>query len=138
MKRARDRHGRGLRGPLAPPDVPLARTRGERFDDLVLEAIDHVEHRFTDQLARVQFVVADVPPATAPDDDTVAAGSVPLARLVRERATPTQVVFYRRPMELRAAGSDDLAGLVHDVVVEQIATVLGLDPSTVDPGYGEE
>ena len=36
--RRRDRHGRGLRGVLAPPGVPLYRTRTERFDDLVLQA----------------------------------------------------------------------------------------------------
>jgi hypothetical protein len=27
---------------------------------------------------------------------------------------------------------------VHDVVVEQVATLLGLEPETVDPDYGLE
>ena len=47
-RRRRDRHGRGLRGPLMPSvvsvgdltaRVPAAQTRGERFDDLVLDAV---------------------------------------------------------------------------------------------------
>ena len=33
----RDRHGRGLRGRLVPATVPLARTKAEIFDDLVLD-----------------------------------------------------------------------------------------------------
>ena len=37
--RRRDRHGRGLRGRLVPPGVPLYRSRAEQFDDLVLEAV---------------------------------------------------------------------------------------------------
>lgn len=134
----RDRHGRGLRGPLAPPELPLARTRAERFDDLMLDAVEHVEHRFSEQLARVEFAVEDVPPPEPPDDDTVCAGGVPLARLVRNGSAPTRVVFYRRPLELRATRPEDLATVLHDVAVEQIAVVLGLDPSAVDPGYGAD
>ncbi|MGB6612460.1 MAG: peptidase, partial [Trebonia sp.] len=36
--RRRDRHGRGLRGRLVPPGVPLYRTRAQQFDDMVLDA----------------------------------------------------------------------------------------------------
>ena len=36
-KRRRDRHGRGLRGPLLPPTLPGWRTRAERFDELMSE-----------------------------------------------------------------------------------------------------
>ena len=35
--RRRDRHGRGLRGPLIAPTLPAWRTRSEKFDDLVAE-----------------------------------------------------------------------------------------------------
>ena len=38
--RRRDRHGRGLRGPLLPPILPAWRTRAERFDELVTSAAD--------------------------------------------------------------------------------------------------
>jgi predicted Zn-dependent protease with MMP-like domain len=42
-------------------------------------------------------------------------------------------VVYRRPLEARAADRGDLADLVHDVVVDQVARLLGLDPDEVDP-----
>ena len=128
----RDRHGRGLRGPLLPSNLPAARTRSEVFDDLVLDAVEHLEHRWSQQLTEVEFAVEDVPPpGEAADQD----GEVPLARLVAARGrTPARIVLYRRPLEARAHDPLDLADLVHDVVVEQVAQLLGLDPDTVD-GY---
>jgi len=44
--RRRDRHGRGLRGLLVPMEVPLYRSRSERFDDLVLLAVSQLEPRW--------------------------------------------------------------------------------------------
>jgi predicted Zn-dependent protease with MMP-like domain len=38
----------------------------------------------------------------------------------------------------RADDEDDLGELVLDVVVEEFARLLGLDPHTVDPGYPDE
>jgi predicted Zn-dependent protease with MMP-like domain len=57
---------------------------------------------------------------------------VPLARLLPGRpgrpAVPPRIVLYRRPLELRADDRDTLADLVHDVIIEQVANLLGLDP----------
>jgi predicted Zn-dependent protease with MMP-like domain len=62
---------------------------------------------------------------------------VPLARLLPGGGGhPPRIVLYRRPLELRAVDRDDLEDLVHDIVVEEVAQFLGLDPETVDPGYG--
>ena len=36
----RDRRGRGVRGPLAPPGSPAEVSRGDRFGDLVVAAVD--------------------------------------------------------------------------------------------------
>ena len=131
--RHRDRHGRGLRGPLVPPGLPLARSRAETFDDLVLDAVEHLEDRWGQQLAQVEFAVEDVPALPARvDEDTV----IPLARLLpAEGSTPPRIVVFRRPLEARAADREDLADLIHDVVVEQVADLLGIDPGAVDPGY---
>jgi predicted Zn-dependent protease with MMP-like domain len=41
-------------------------------------------------------------------------------------------VLYRRPLEYRADDRDDLADLVHDVIVEQVANLLGLDPEDIE------
>jgi hypothetical protein len=54
------------------------------------------------------------------------------------QAQPTRIVVFRRPVEIRARGRDERAALVHDIVVEQVAELLGLSPETVDPRYGEE
>jgi predicted Zn-dependent protease with MMP-like domain len=47
-------------------------------------------------------------------------------------------VVYRRPVENRAKGREERAALVHEVVVEQVAEFLGVDPEAVDPQLGEE
>ena len=141
----RDRHGRGLRGPLVPAEVPLARSRAEQFDDLVLDAVEDLERRWERELAGVEFAVEDVPwvEQTDPDEalldsDVLDDAGVPLARLLPARReqgqdVPPRIVVYRRPLELRAHDREDLADLVRDVVVDQIATLLGRDPEEIDP-----
>ena len=44
-------------------------------------------------------------------------------------------MVYRRPLMARAENDDELSDLVFDVVVEEFAGFLGLDPDSVDPGY---
>jgi predicted Zn-dependent protease with MMP-like domain len=57
----------------------------------------------------------------------------------RERpARPARIVLYRRPLLARADGEEELAELVLDVIVEQFAHWLGVDPQIVDPGYPAE
>jgi hypothetical protein len=51
---------------------------------------------------------------------------------------PARIVLYRRPLLARADGQEELAELVLDVIVEQFAHWLGVDPQTVDPGYPAE
>ena len=138
--RRRDRHGRGLRGLLVPPDVPLYRSRSERFDDLVLLAVSQLEPRWEAELAGVEFGVEEIPPAEPASDDPE---PVPLARLEQgsgdgspsRPAQPARIVLYRRPLMARADGDEELGDLVLDVVVEEFARLLGLDPQIVDPGY---
>ena len=132
----RDRHGRGLRGRLVPASVPLARTRAEVFDDLVLDTVESLERRYSRELAGVEFAVEEVPPElNVYDTDVLEDGDVPLARLLPGRPgqtdLPPRIVLYRRPLEFRAIDRDDLADLVHDVIVEQVANLLGLDPDDI-------
>ncbi len=144
--RRRDRHGRGLRGPLAPAGSPLHRSRAERFDDLVLQAVAQLEPRWEAELSGVEFAVEEVPSADLPGEPAVPFGDdpVPLARLdpawpdpgdPANPARPARIVLYRRPLLARADGEEDLSELVLDVVVEEFARLLGLDPQVVDPGY---
>src|SRR3954454_474329 len=81
------RGGRGLRGHLAPVGVPLHRTRGEEFDDLVMDAVDELEEHWATELAGLEFAVEEVPtPAegTEFDPDVVLDRDVPLGRLYRD------------------------------------------------------
>ncbi|NHC13093.1 metallopeptidase family protein [Motilibacter deserti] len=132
--RRRDRHGRGIRGPLGPPSVPLSRSRAEVFDGLVLDAVEHLERRWEDRMRDIEIGVENVPPVEAPPDSP---DPVPLGRAFpRVGDLPPRIVVYRRPLETRALDRRDLADLVQDVVTEQVAELLGVDPATLDPGYG--
>jgi predicted Zn-dependent protease with MMP-like domain len=169
--RRRDRHGRGLRGVLVPPDVPLHRTRAERFDDLVLQAVARLEPQWEAHLSGIEFAVEEIPPADAPLNGPH--GPVPMSRLEpgtlpggpgapgalggpggeggqgagqafpgtpdtadeEDGPQPPRIVVYRRPLMARADGEDELGELVFDVVVEEFARILGIDPADVDPGY---
>jgi hypothetical protein len=169
--RRRDRHGRGLRGSLVPPGVPLYRSRSDRFDDLVLLAVSQLEPRWDAELAEMEFGVEEIPPVIPATDDPE---PIPLARLELRSAQPdippqglvppgsaqpggladrpdlerldlaavpgrrARIVLYRRPLMARADGEEELAELVLDVIVEQFARWLGVDPQTVDPGYPAE
>lgn len=128
----RDRHGRGLRRPLLPFGAPGHRTRAERFDDAVGDAVDRLEERWGQRWGRIEFGIEDVPPSDpAPWEDGVPLGRVFPADL----GQPTRVVLYRRPIEQRVEPAE-MAVLVRDVVAEQVGHVLGMDPEEVDPDYG--
>jgi len=139
--RRRDRHGRGLRGRLVPPGVPLYRSRSQQFDDLVLEAVARLEPRWETELSDVEFAVQEVP-----DTDTDDGEGIPLARIVRgspdssdpgNPAAGLRIVLFRRPLLARAEDEDELSELIFDVVVEEFAEILGVEPEVIDPGYGE-
>jgi predicted Zn-dependent protease with MMP-like domain len=129
---------------LTPADTPLYRSRSERFDDLVLQAVSQLEPRWETELSGIEFAVEEIPAAELPDDEP---DPVPLARLdpgsadtgnAEHPATPARIVLYRRPLMARADGEEELAELVLDVVVEEFARLLGIDPQAVDPGYPAE
>ena len=128
--RRRDRRGHGLRGPLAPPHVPVVRTRAERFDDAVLDALERLERRWATELAGVQVLVEEVPPAPAGH----AVEDVPLGRVEpAQRRRAARLVVYRRPVEARAHDARDLEELAQLVLTDLVADLLGLTPEQVDP-----
>ncbi|MCF4120134.1 metallopeptidase family protein [Antribacter sp. KLBMP9083] len=122
-----------MRGPLLPPGTPAHRTRAQRFDDLVLDVVDHLSRTWGAQLKGTEFGVEDVPPSDpAPWED----GGVPLGRCFpAEAGQPARVVVYRRPVEIRAVDDEDLAELAREVVVEQVAHLLARTPEEIDPRY---
>jgi predicted Zn-dependent protease with MMP-like domain len=119
-----------------PRDLPAWRSRRDRFDDRVLDAVERLEQRWADQLEGVEFAVEDIPPS---DPAPWEHDEVPLGRFFpAEGDLPPRVVVYRRPVESRAPDGPEAGALVHDVVVEQVAHLLGLTPEQVDPSYGTD
>jgi len=130
---------------LYPATVPAARSRSERFDALVLEALEPIEARWRTELTSLDVAVDDVPElrhgadqTSVSDQGVLGDGDIPLARLVpagvdrRGQPTRARIVVYRRPLEVRARDGADLAELVHEVLVEQVAAYLGLDPDIIE------
>ncbi|WP_081448055.1 metallopeptidase family protein [Sanguibacter keddieii] len=131
----RDRRGRGMRGPLLPMSVPAHRTRAERFDEHVLATVQRLEAAWGRELAGTEFAVEDVPPS---DPAPWEHGGVPMGRYFpAESGQPDRILVYRRPVESRAADAGDLVDLVRDVLVEQVAHMLGRRPDEIDPHYRE-
>lgn len=131
----RDRRGRGMRGPVLPTSVPAHRTRAERFDECVLATVQRLERAWGKELAGTEFAVEDVP---ASDPAPWEHGGVPMGRYFpAEAGQPGRVLVYRRPVENRAVDANDVAEIVRDVVVEQVAHLLARSPEEIDPHYRE-
>ncbi len=124
-----------MRGPAVlplRPGSPALRTARQRFDAVVLDVVAELEERWHDRLGLVEYAVEDTP--QLPDD--WGTRTVPLSSLVRGTgARPTRLVIFRRPIEHRAESPTDLEVMVHTVLVEQAAELLGLTPEQVDPRY---
>jgi len=131
---------------LLPNTVPGWRSRAERFDMAVLEAYEPIERRWQQRLTGLDVAVDEVPRISARDPESVqwppevvADGPVALARLipagvdVRGEATRARLVLFRKPIERRAKDSVDLTDLLHEILVAQVATYLGVEPSVIDP-----
>ena len=107
----------------------------------MLEAVARLEPRWETELSDVEFAVQEVPDADIMDGE-----GVPLARIVRASpgisdpehpAAGPRIVLFRRPLLARAEDEDELSELIFDVVVEEVAEILGVDPEVIDPGYGD-
>lgn len=137
----RDRHARGLRGPLALPNDhgPTARlrralSRDAFFTTCVAESAARVNRHCPQALAGVELGVEEVPHLPV----AWSGNKVPLAAAVEAgEDDPARVVVYRRPLEHRAASRQGLRILVHRTIVEQLSALTGLTQETIDPeGYG--
>lgn len=139
--RRRDRHGRGLRGPLALPNghgttarLRRVHSRDEFFTACVAESAARINRQCPQALDGVELGVEEVPHLPV----AWSGNKVPLAAAVEAAEDhPARVVIYRRPLEHRAASRRGLRILVHRTIVEQLAALTGLAQETIDPeGYG--
>lgn len=139
-----ERHHRHRRGPVDPRRRPADGYRARdvsRFERLVDDALDSLPPDLLGYLDNVQIVVADVPPADVDGREEILLGlyeGVPRT----ERSDwafqlPDRITLFRRPMELRAASRDELAEVVRDTVVHELAHHFGIDDDRLDElGWG--
>lgn len=137
-KRRRDRHGRGLRGPLFPSDLPGSRTRGEKFDDLVVDSAERLRELWPAALADVSYLVEEVPQhleaLIASGEQAPLGKYAPAVPATDDRpASPAVIAIYRHPVEALCDTAGQVRELVHEVVIEQAAGLLNIDPDAVDP-----
>ncbi|MFQ4147797.1 metallopeptidase family protein [Arthrobacter sp. LAPM80] len=137
-QRRRDRHGRGLRGPLLPAALPGSRTRSEKFEDLVVDSAERLRTLWPEALGGVDYLVEEVPDQL---EARIASGKpAPFGKFTRAvpatpdaPAEPALIAIYRHPVEVLCDTDGQLRELVHEAVVEQVAGLLNLDPEMVDP-----
>ena len=142
--RSRDRHGRGLRGPLSLPNSltthrahpPHPASKADFFTEAVHDAVDRIGLQCPDALVGITFGIEDVPHF----DMAWSGDQVPLAAALEGTANqPSQVVVYRRPLEHRAVTRRGLRILVYRTIVEQLAALTGRSVDEIDPdGAGAE
>ncbi|HOF62666.1 MAG TPA: metallopeptidase family protein [Dermatophilaceae bacterium] len=109
------------------------RSRADDFDDLVIDAATRIERRWKGAFPQFELAVEDVPPS---DPAPWEVAEVPLGRLFAAHGRASaRIVIYRRPITTRAHGDADLAALIAEVVTEQIAALLGVQPSDLDPRW---
>ena len=126
----RDAHGRGMRGPLLPHNVPFHTTRDGLFAKNVKEAVAELDARMGSRVQGISIAFEEIPGLA---DLTLNADVVPLGRIVK--GYPTTIVLYQRPIEMRSENTDLLARIIRDVLAEFVALYLGIEPGEVDPYY---
>ncbi len=136
--RRRERHGRGLRGPLAAPNpitgAPVPLRQPQRSADFFAGALRASVARTARSCPRA-LVGIDIGFEEVPGNlDGWQSVRVPLAAAVPARPGRNgQVVLFRRPLEHRASSRADLRRLVHRALLEQLSALTGISIEELDP-----
>ena len=140
-----DRHARYRRTDADRRRRPVEGFRASgtaRFERLVDDAIATLPTELLGYLDNVQVTVEDVPPS-----DPLGGGEELLLGLYQgvprtERHLgaphlPDRITLFRRPLEARAHDKQDLADLVQETVVHELAHHFGIDDDRLDElGWG--
>ena len=142
MSKRRDRHHRGLRGPLSWPNpltgspIPVRHrpTRVESFTSAVTASVDRVSKACPAALTGMTIGFDDVPSGLDAWHE-----HVPLAQATPARPGQRgQVVLFRRPIEFRVDNPRELRALVHRTVLEQLSAATGIPVDELDPNVRPE
>lgn len=104
-------------------------SRADAFDACVAVAADRLRRHVGAALDAVEIGVEEVPLLPADWDQ-----EVPLsAHLPAHRRAPARVVVYRLPVSERVRGRVETVAFVLDLLVEEVADLVGRDPDELDP-----
>ncbi len=124
----RNRHGRGARGPVTGPHLPMLHNRIDLFDMTVAATADYLKGIWPAELEHVRFEVAAAPiNAVGPDG------------VERWRVDPRErrIILFRVPIQRlsKLHRNDELHQrmLVESCVFRAVAELLGKDPWDLAP-----
>ena len=134
-----DRHGRHRRRPDDPTRHPPQGWRtssAARFDRMVDAAMTQLPPFVLDHLENVAVVVEEVPPG----DEVLLGLYEGVPRTERDGwlpPLPDRITLYRRPLEARARTRAELAWLIAETLVHEVAHHVGIDDDRLDElGWG--
>ena len=126
--RWRSRHGRGARGPVTGPHLPMLQNRIDFFDMTVASTADYLKGVWPEELADVHFEVAATPIGNS-GGDGVDRWRVDAAR--------RRIVLYRVPIQrlTKLHRDDELHRrmYIEGCVFRAVAELLGKDPWDLAP-----
>jgi hypothetical protein len=126
--RWRSRHGRGARGPVTGPHLPMLNNRIDAFDMTVASTADYLKGIWPNELSDVHFEVAATPIGISGTDG--------VDRWQVDHAH-RRIVLYRVPIQRLAKlhRNDDLHRrmYVEGCVFRAVAELLGKDPWDLAP-----
>lgn len=125
----RDRHGRGIAGPIYQYNSPRYRSRDKKFEDQFAFALSDLD-ALGIETSRITFKSEPVPRI---QDLVISSGTVPLGRI--ERGNPNVVVLYQQSIELRSADLATQMQVIKDVLADLVGRLLGKSPIEIDPSY---
>jgi predicted Zn-dependent protease with MMP-like domain len=142
-----DRHARHQRSPVDPRRRPVDGFRPLRpgaFERMVEDALSSLPPDLLAYVDNVQIVIEDVPPPDALGDgeDGILLGlyeGVPRTERSFDAppVLPDRITLFRKPLEARCRSRSELALVVQETVVHEIAHHFGIDDDRLDElGWG--
>lgn len=126
----KNRHNRGLRGPLVPHVAPIYENPSNAFERILTHAVEDFGVRLGSEIENLEISLEEIPNYR---DLTLAENSVPLGRI--EIGNPTKIVIYQKPVELRCKNFDAIDRLIRDTLADLIGLAIGIRPNDIDPDY---
>ncbi|QPK93792.1 metallopeptidase family protein [Actinomyces sp. zg-332] len=129
-KKYKDKHGRGLRGLLISPNVPAYNSKQELFESLIILTSLKAQQKWP-QTANIEFCTQNVPPSDPAPWETKDAILGRTFDQDLKHNLPARIVLYRLPIQSRAKTRKELKTLIEDIICQQLAYILNIEPEEV-------